>query len=102
VVAEPWWSGWVPSTTPYAVLLQLFVDGRLTAQELEVLYLRLYLKDDTMWPEDVFLILDGFFADVDDYAPDQKVRAEVGGLDDEALRRRAERALDRLREIAGP
>jgi hypothetical protein len=86
---------------PYAILLRLFSDGGLTADEFEVVFLRLYKLDPTPWPADHFAVLDSFFADVDTYCPDDALRAEVGGLDADGLRERASQTLSRLKELAG-
>ena len=58
MVAEPWWSSWVGPVAPYAVLLRLFVDRRLTADEFELVFLRLYKLDPTAWPPELFDVLD--------------------------------------------
>jgi len=100
-VAEPWWSSWVAPVIPYAVLLRSFCEGGMSADELEVVFLRLYKLDPTQWPADLFAVLDAFFADVDAYCPDDALRAEVGGLDADELRERASQTLGRLKELAG-
>ena len=99
MVVEDWWSSWPSATAPYAVLLGLLVDGRVTGQEFEVVFLSLYKQDPTDWPEDIFGVLDAFFADVDDYSPDPAIRTEAGGIDEPELRRRAAEALKRLSAI---
>ena len=43
-----------------------------------------------------FDVLDGLFADVDEYVSDPTLRATVGGLDGEELRQRAGDAYERL------
>jgi hypothetical protein len=86
---------------PYAVLLRLFSEGGMTADEFEVVFLRLYKLDPTQWPADLFAVLDSFFADVDAYCPDDALRADTGGLDEEELRGRAAQTLSRLKELAG-
>jgi Bacterial self-protective colicin-like immunity len=100
-VAEPWWSSWVAAVAPYAVLLRLFIDGRVTGEEFEVVFLPLYKKDATSWPPEIFDVLDGFFADVDDFCADPALRAEVSGIDEDELRRRATIVYQRLAELAG-
>lgn len=100
-MAEPWWSSWVAAVVPYAVLLRLLIDGRVTGEEFEVVFLPLYKKDATSWSPEIFDLLDGFFADVDDFCADPVLRAEVGGMDEAELRRRAEIAYQRLAELAG-
>jgi hypothetical protein len=100
-VAELWWSSWVAPVVPYAVLLRLLIDGRLAGEEFEVVFLPLYKKDATSWSPEIFDVLDGFFADVDDFCADPVLRAEVGGMDEAELRCRAEIAYQRLAELAG-
>ena len=87
------------ATAPYEVLLRLLAEDRVTAEEFEVVFLRLYLGDSTAWPEDIFNVLDALFADVDDFCPDPALRAEVGGMDGEELRRRGAEALERLSQL---
>jgi len=101
VVTEPWWSSWVAAVAPYAVLLRLFIDGRVNAEEFEVVFLPLYKNDATSWPPEIFDVLDGLFAAVDDFCADAVLRAEVSGMDEAELRRRAEIAYQRLAELAG-
>jgi hypothetical protein len=100
-VAEPWWSSWVAAVAPYAVLLRLLIDSRVTGEEFEVVFLPLYKQDTTSWSPEIFDVLDSFFADVDSFCADPDLRAEVDGLDEAELRRRAEIAYQRLAELAG-
>lgn len=83
----------------YAELISRFVDGRISAQEFESSYLRMFKNEKTRFPVDVFDLLDGLFADVDEYVADPDLRNDAGGLDDEQLRTRARTAYDRLRSI---
>ena len=89
------------SIAPYAVMLRLFIDGRISADEFEVVFLRLYKVDPTDWPADLFDVLDTLFADVDAYCAADEIRAEVQGLDADQLRERAAHALSRLEQLAG-
>jgi hypothetical protein len=65
------------------------------------MFLPLYKADSTDWPQEIFAVLDGFFADVDDFCPDPALRAAVAGIDEGELRIRAGLALERLRDLAG-
>lgn len=85
---------------PYVVLLEAFVAGRLSAGEFEMVFLRMYKNDPAEWPSSIFDVLDGLFADVDEYCSDDVLRGEVGGLDEEQLRSRSTAALDRLKTIS--
>ncbi len=100
MVSSSWWDSWVKDVVPYAVLLRLFVSGACTADEFEVVFLRLYLNDGTDWPDDIFDVLDGLFASVDEYNGDDALREEVGGIDGEQLRLQAGKAFEALRTIA--
>jgi self-protective colicin-like immunity protein len=99
-VVEVWWSSWVAAVTPYAVLLRLLIDGHITGAEFEIVFLPLYKGDTTAWPPEIFEVLDGFFADVDDFCADPALRDEVGGIDEPELRRRAAAAFERLSALA--
>lgn len=86
---------------PYAVLLRLFADGAMSADEFEVVFLRFYKADSTDWSPELFRVLDALFADVDDYCSDPSLRQRVGGLDEEALRAKCKLALAELGDLAG-
>lgn len=101
VVAERWWSSWVPTVAPYAVLLRLLIDGRVSGEEFEVVFLPFYKRDTTGWPPKLFDVFDGLFADIDDFFADPVLRTEVGGIDEPELRRRATATFDRLSALAG-
>lgn len=73
----------------------------MSADEFEVVFLRLYKSDATDWPPELFEVLDGLFADVDDYCADPTLREAVGGIDEEVLRAQCEVAFVKLRELAG-
>lgn len=95
-MVERWWWSWAHVLAPYAVLMRLLIDGRITGEEFEVLFLSRYLNDPSDWPEEIYRVLDGFFADVDDFCPDPALRADTRGLDEPELRRRATTAFERL------
>jgi hypothetical protein len=46
-------------------------------------------------------VLDGFFADVDDFCADPSPRVQVGGIDKPELRQRAAVAFERLSALVG-
>jgi hypothetical protein len=101
VVTEVWWSSWIKAIAPYAVLLRAFADRRIDADEFEILFLQLYKSDGTQWSDDLFELLDSFFARVDAYCADPELRERVGGLDEDALRGQAVELLARLSDVAG-
>jgi hypothetical protein len=83
----------------YLDLIEQFVDGRISANRFEAGFLPIFKNETTHLPEDFFNVLDGLFADVDDYVADPELRAEAGGLDDEQLRVCAANAYNALRSI---
>lgn len=99
-MAEIWWSSWAPAVVPYAFLLRQLIDGRVSGDEFEVVFLPLYKRDATAWPPEIFDVLDGFFADVDGFCADAALRSEVGGIDESELRSRAAATFERLAELA--
>ncbi|MDP9906700.1 MULTISPECIES: colicin immunity domain-containing protein [Arthrobacter] len=100
-MGKQWWSSWVLAVTPYGVLLRLLIDGRISGEEFEVVFLPLYKKDSTQWSPEIFDVLDGLFADVDDFCSDPDLLIKVGGIDELELRRRATLAFERLSALAG-
>lgn len=87
-----------PLAAPYAILLKAFVENRLRGDGFETVYIRLYKSDPTRWTPDHFSILDGIFFDLEDFDGGFSVTADA--IDEEELRLRAGRALDRLVELA--
>lgn len=76
-----------------------FTDGRVSAPQFEEKYLAVFKAEAEIPQPDTFDVLDGLFADVDEYVADPDLRARAGGLDDEQLRGCAERALARLAQL---
>ena len=97
---DNWWESWLTTLAPYGVLMRAFVDGRVSAEEFELLFLRLYKQDATDWPPDVFDALDGLFGAVDDYCADPKLRAKTDGIGEMELRDRAIATYEQLRAIS--
>ena len=100
-MAEAWWTPWSVALTPYAVLLHYFVVEIISADEFEILFLRLYLSDSTKWSPEQFDLLDRLFGDVDTYCGDDELRDAVDGLDGATLRQRASSTLDALAALHG-
>jgi hypothetical protein len=100
VVDSPWWEAYINETTPYLLLLRLFIDDRISATEYELLFFRLYKQDSTHWPEEIYQLLDGLFGDADEFTSEPALRADVGGIDGSTLRDRAKIAYDRLRVLS--
>lgn len=93
------------SLRPYRDLVEAFVSGRLAADEFQSRFFELYLNDPTNWPDPVFYILDGLFADVDAFCPDEERRKNtltpqlLSELSETELLARCKEALRALREM---
>ena len=53
--------------TQYVVLLRAFVDGRLSADEFDGIFLWMFQRHDSPLSEDEYRVLNGLFADADAY-----------------------------------
>jgi hypothetical protein len=85
----------------YRDLIRRFVIGDISADEFETDYLVLFKDDPNQVTGEEFDILDGLFADVDDYVSDPILRESAGGISGEELRARARDAYARLFEGRG-
>jgi Bacterial self-protective colicin-like immunity len=101
-VADSWWERerWAVDLVQYVILIRAFLEGRLTGGEFQMLYLAAFKSDNKHRPSDIFSILDGLFADIDNYCSDDVVRQRVGGIDEEELRARTQTAEARLSDVA--
>jgi hypothetical protein len=80
----------------YEPIIRRFIQGELSASDFESEFLSYFKHDGNQVVSDEFEVLDGLFADVDEYVADPRLRAAGGGLDDNELRSRARRAYIRL------
>jgi hypothetical protein len=80
----------------YRDLIRRFVIGDTSADEFETDYLARFKDDPNQVIGEEFDILDGLFADVDDYVSDPTLRESTGGISGEELRARARDAYARL------
>jgi hypothetical protein len=62
---------------PYHPLLERFVAGGLGADDFDAQYLDLYLHDESVFPDEVFEVVDAFFAEAEAYEPDPELRAQL-------------------------
>ena len=62
---------------PYLQMIEALTAGRVSATDFTPEYMTRYLNDSTMWPNDVFRLLDGLFAEADSYVADPALRADV-------------------------
>jgi hypothetical protein len=64
---------------PYRELLEQFVAGDISADEFEERYLPAYLGDESDRAYDVFLVIDRFFAEVEAYVGEERLRDPASG-----------------------
>lgn len=67
------------SLEPYFQLIDTYTSGQSSAAAFKSAYLPRYLNDPTAWPHEVFVLLDGLFAEADSYVADPALREEVFG-----------------------
>ena len=82
----------------YLALITAFVNGQLTADQFESIYVALFKCDPGGRPEAIFDVLDALFGDVDAYTPvdDPYELLWIGGAE---LRPRSRVALPKLEEL---
>lgn len=80
---------------PYIALIESFLDGRSSPLTFEREYLEKFKGDGTDWPEAEYEVLNELFSDVDAFCADLELR-DPGDLDEEQLKQRARKALERL------
>lgn len=82
---------------PYVELLAAFVEqGSMDGSTFEKRFLELFKSDQTMFPDDEFLVLDELFGVVDAFEADPALRGD-DYLDEHNLRVNAADALTKLR-----
>jgi hypothetical protein len=85
----------------YEALIRQFVQGEIPAAEFETEYMRMFLEDPTMWPEEKYELLNGLFGDVESFSADPTLRGPKD-FDEVQLRASAEKTLARLDGMRGP
>lgn len=81
---------------PYVPLLQALVAGQLSADDFQTEYFDRYLNDARGCSDEVFNIVDAFFAEVDAYVDDPDLRDPAAGdIGPEELLARARELLRR-------
>lgn len=83
----------------YQPIMSRFLAGETTAQEFEREYLTAFQDDADQVTGDEFDVLDGVFADVDEYVADPALRNQVNGIGDDELKERVRVA---YRTLFGP
>lgn len=81
---------------PYRILVTAFVDGRLTGQEFQTLFLFMYQNDGSQHTQAVYTTLNAVFYEVEDFCADPALRSGVS-LDEPGLRAAVRPRLDDLR-----
>ena len=84
----------------YSGMIEDLLEGRLTATEFETQYLLSFKQEPESLRDDIFLILDRLFGDVDAFCSDASLRGK-DDLDEGQLRQRAREALAALHELDG-
>lgn len=97
-----WWYGdwWPGSIEAHVILMTMFVDGRITAAELEALYLPVFSADPVVHPDPVFDVLERVFFSVDALCLDEAQRTAGEDLDGDALLEVTQAALEELHQVA--
>jgi len=80
----------------YRDIISDFVSGRVSAQDFESAYLRVFKSDKDQVPGREFNVLEKLFFAVDDYVADPELRKKVSGLSDDELRTSAKEAFVQL------
>ncbi len=83
---------------PYEHLMDKFMSGSLPTKAFERAYIDTFTDDSTIWPEELYQILNEVFLDVDAYFPDPSFWNDLIIGEDE-LRRRVARSLEALRSV---
>ena len=86
-------------TAKYRDLISDFIGGRLSADNFESMYLKVFKADEDQVPSPEFSVLEKLFFATDDYVADPELREKVGGLSDNELRARAKEAHAQLYAI---
>ena len=81
--------------TKYKVLLNQFVSGEVSAPHFEAAFLEMFKNESSIFPEDIYDVLNNLFIDVDAYCGDESLRDD-NDLDDKGLLASAKVALDKL------
>jgi hypothetical protein len=81
----------------YRNLISDFVSDRISAIQFEDAYLTAFKQERVHFPNGIFDVLDGLFADVDSFCPEASLRGP-DDLDARQLKERAEKALRDLND----
>ena len=85
-------------TSAYIQLIDSFIAGRISPEEFESKYLKLFKEEKRMPPVQVYEVLNKLFTDVDAYCGDPSLRNQYS-LDENELRECASRAYWALKAL---
>ena len=88
------------SLAPYLSLLRAHVGGQITSADFEARYLRAFKEDMTQRPNELYVLLDRLFADVDAFVGEDDLR-DQGDLDESELRAATLQTLTALERFEG-
>lgn len=89
----------------YGSLLNRFIQHRMSADEFQIAYLKLFKNERRQLDEALFDVLDTLFGDVDAFSSEPTIRAELEAqkpgfyLDEAKLRQRVVYAFERLEAL---
>lgn len=86
----------------YAELIQAFLNSKISIQDFEKEYMQTFLNEPRGMEQNVFLILDKFFADVECY--DASINPDTEddfNITEATLRKKAEETLENLKACLG-
>ncbi len=86
----------------YAELIQAFLNSKILIQDFEKKYMQIFLNETREMEQNIFLILDKFFADVECYDASINSHTEDDfNITEATLRKRAEETLEKLKTCLG-
>lgn len=83
---------------PYLAVVEDFLEGLLTTEELQRVYQGTFQDDNRPFDEHEYKALNEFFLDIEDYVEEPSLRGP-NDFDEAELRRRAERARGEIRAL---
>jgi hypothetical protein len=79
----------------YTILMQAFLKNSINVKEFEYRYLEMFKNENTLFPSDIFKILDELFAAVDAFCSEPEL-CDEDDLNEQQLRAKTSEALARL------
>lgn len=88
-----------PALSDYMDLIRRYVNGIISSEEFERVYLQMYKDDPNIRPSAEYNALKVLFFDIDAFCADPELRS-ADDLDEASLRIRARSALSKLEKIS--